>query len=357
MKFIVFIFGLLLFVNCKKPAIQTVVLPENFRTTVAVNGANVGVIAQADKVNFYTVTFFRNNDSTVIQTNDGIADYTYTHSGTYRIKSRAHTTFNDFIEKFDTVSVNADSLINQGYSSPLSYPNMTLVWNDEFDGNSLSADWTYDIGNGNWGWGNNELEYYKTDNATVENGLLTITAKQESFGGLNYTSSRIKTQGLKSFKYGRIDVRAKMPFGQGIWPALWMLGDNISTVSWPACGEIDIMEMVGGTATDKTVHGTAHWADPSGQRVQSGASNTLTNGRFNDEFHVFSIVWDSNSIKWYRDNIQYHVLNTTPADLAEFDEKFFLIFNVAVGGNWPGNPDATTVFPQKMVVDYVRVFQ
>jgi beta-glucanase (GH16 family) len=293
----------------------------------------------------------------VIQTNDGIADYTYTQSGTYRIKSRAHTTFNDFIEKFDTVSVNADSLFNQGYSTPLSYPNMTLVWNDEFDGNSLSSDWTYDIGNGNWGWGNNELEYYRTDNATVENGLLTITAKQESFGGQNYTSSRIKTQGLKSFKYGRIDIRAKMPFGQGIWPALWMLGDNISSVSWPACGEIDIMEMVGGTTTDKTVHGTAHWADPNGQRVQSSASNTLSSGRLNDEFHVYSIVWDTNSIKWYRNNIEYHVLNTTPADLAEFDERFFFIFNVAVGGNWPGNPDATTVFPQKMVVDYVRVFQ
>jgi beta-glucanase (GH16 family) len=357
MKFSVLIFGLFLFVNCKKPTIQTIVLPENLRTTVSVNGTNVGVIAQADKVNFYTVTFFRNNDSTVIQTNDGIADYTYTQSGTYRIKSRAHTTFNDFIEKFDTVSVNVDSLINQGYSTPLSYPNMTLVWNDEFDGNSLSSDWTYDIGNGNWGWGNNELEYYRTDNATVENGLLTITAKQESFGGQNYTSSRIKTQGLKSFKYGRIDIRAKMPFGQGIWPALWMLGDNISTVSWPACGEIDIMEMVGGTATDKTVHGTAHWADASGSRAQNGSSNSLSNGRFNDEFHVFSIVWDTNSIKWYRDNIQYHVLNTTPADLAEFDERFFFIFNVAVGGNWPGNPDATTVFPQKMIVDYVRVFQ
>jgi beta-glucanase (GH16 family) len=234
---------------------------------------------------------------------------------------------------------------------------MTLVWNDEFDGNSLSSDWTYDIGNGNWGWGNNELEYYRTDNATVENGLLTITAKQESFGGQNYTSSRIKTQGLKSFKYGRIDIRAKLPFGKGIWPALWMLGDNISTVGWPSCGEIDIMELVGGSGTDKTVHGTAHWADASGNRAYIGGSNSLSSGIFNDQFHVFSIVWDTNSIKWYRDNIEYYTINTTPADLAEFDERFFFIFNVAVGGNWPGNPDATTVFPQKMIVDYVRVFQ
>jgi beta-glucanase (GH16 family) len=357
MKFTVLIFGLLLFVNCKKPTIQTVVLPENLRTTVAANGGNVEVVAEADKVNFYTVTFFRNNDSTVIQTNDGIADYTYTQSGTYRIKSRAHTTFSDFIEKNDTISVNADSILNQGYSTPLSYPNMTLVWNDEFDGNSLSSDWTYDIGNGNWGWGNNELEYYRTDNATVENGLLTITAKQESFGGQNYTSSRIKTQGLKSFKYGRIDIRAKLPFGKGIWPALWMLGDNISTVGWPSCGEIDIMELVGGSGTDKTVHGTAHWADANGNRAYIGGSNSLSSGIFNDQFHVFSIVWDTNSIKWYRDNIEYYVLNTTAADLAEFDERFFFIFNVAVGGNWPGNPDATTVFPQKMIVDYVRVFQ
>jgi beta-glucanase (GH16 family) len=357
MKFSILILGLFLFTNCKKPPVTTVVLPENLRTTVAANGGNVEVIAQADKVNFYTVTFFRNSDSTIIETTDGIADFTYTQSGSYKIKSRAHTTYTDFIEKFDTVTINADSIFNQGYTTPLNYPNLTLVWNDEFDGNGLSPDWTHDIGNGNWGWGNNELEYYRPENTEVSNGFLTITAKAESFGGQNYTSSRIKTQGLKSFKYGRIDIRAKLPFGKGIWPALWMLGDNISTVGWPSCGEIDIMELVGGSGTDKTVHGTAHWADASGTRAYIGGSNSLSSGIFNDQFHVFSIVWDTNSIKWYRDNIEYYTLNTTPADLAEFDEKFFFIFNVAVGGNWPGNPDGTTVFPQKMVVDYVRVFQ
>ena len=167
----------------------------------------------------------------------------------------------------------------------------------------------------------------------------------------------MKTQGIKSWKYGRIDIRAAIPYGQGIWPALWMLGDNITTAGWPSCGEIDVMELIGGDgARDRTVYGTAHWSD-NGTHAQYGNTTVLSSGKYADEFHVFSIVWTQNSITWLRDDVVYNTLDISPANLSEFKEKFFLIFNVAVGGNWPGNPDATTIYPQTMYVDYVRVFQ
>ena len=166
----------------------------------------------------------------------------------------------------------------------------------------------------------------------------------------------LKTQGLKSWKYGRIDVRAAIPFGKGIWPAIWMLGNNITSVSWPACGEIDIMELIGGEGlNDRTVHGTAHWEENG--HAQFGDSYSLNSGKFADEFHVFSIIWDANSIKWLVDDVQFNQLTINPAQMNELQQNFFLILNIAVGGNWPGSPDATTVFPQRMYVDYIRVFQ
>ena len=245
----------------------------------------------------------------------------------------------------------------QGATSPTSYPNMSLFWADEFTGSELSDNyWSHETGNGSNGWGNNELQFYRPQNTSVKDGHLIITAKKEPFGGKEYTSSRIVTKVKKEFRYGRVDIRAALPKGQGIWPALWMLGSNFDTVSWPACGEIDIMEMVGGSGRENTVHGTVHWSN-NGSHAQYGGSKSLTSGKFADEFHVFSIVWNANSITWLVDNTVYNTMSTTPAQLAEFQEKFFLIFNVAVGGNWPGNPDATTQLPQTMYVDYVRVFQ
>jgi beta-glucanase (GH16 family) len=150
-----------------------------------------------------------------------------------------------------------------------------------------------------------------------------------------------------------VDIRAKLPFGKGIWPALWMLGANFKTVGWPNCGEIDIMEFLG-HETDR-VYGTAHWASPN--HAQYGLSQKLTTGNFIDEYHVFSIIWDAKTIKWYVDDVQYVVLDITSSGLSEFHSPFYFIFNVAVGGNWPGYPDASTTFPQQMYVDYVRVFQ
>lgn len=242
-----------------------------------------------------------------------------------------------------------------GYTTPLTYPGYTLVWQDEFDGTTLSGDWIFEV-NGNGG-GNNELQYYRTENTSLVNGNLVIEAKEESFGGRNYTSSRLTTQGTQSFKYGRVDIRAVLPEGRGLWPALWMLGDNITTVGWPACGEIDIMELVGHQAN--RVHGTIHWQDESASNAHAsyGQSKPLGTGKFSDEYHVFSIVWDANEIKWYMDDVLYNTADVTPAELSEFHENFFFIFNVAVGGDWPGSPDATTSFPQRMIVDYIRVFQ
>lgn len=244
-----------------------------------------------------------------------------------------------------------------GATSPTSYTNMKLVWADEFDGTALDSDvWTFETGNGSNGWGNNELQFYRTQNTSIQDGHLVITAKKEPFGGKEYTSSRIITKGKKEFRYGRIDIRAALPKGQGIWPALWMLGSNFETVSWPACGEIDIMEMVGGGGRENTVHGTVHWQN-EGKHAQFGGKTTLSSGTFSDQFAVYSIVWDATSIRWFVDNKQYHVIDTTPAELDEFRRNFFFIFNVAVGGNWPGSPDSSTAFPQHLIVDYVRVFQ
>lgn len=348
--------------GCDKNKPPQVQLPTNLVTEITVTGGLVDVQASAQNANFYTVTFYHDNDSTVVETNDGQADYTFAASGTYTIKTSAHTTYTDFISKVESVSVTVSGGSSSGapatgYTTPLSYPNYSLVWNDEFNGTTLSSDWTFDIGTGSGGWGNNELEYYTNQNYVINGGVLAITAKNQPFNSSLYTSTRMKTQGLKSWKYGRIDIRAALPYGQGIWPALWMLGDNITTVGWPSCGEIDIMELIGGAgANDRTVHGTAHWSD-NGVHAQYGGSKVLPSGKFADEFHVFSIIWNQNSITWLLDDVPYKTLDTTPANLSEFQNKFFLIFNVAVGGNWPGNPDAATVFPQTMYVDYVRVFQ
>ncbi|RMG68708.1 MAG: glycosyl hydrolase family protein [Bacteroidetes bacterium] len=247
-----------------------------------------------------------------------------------------------------------------GYLSPMTYPDYDLVWEDAFKGSTLNTDdWNYELGDGCpnlCGWGNNELQYYtdRPENIRLEGGKLIIEARQEFLSGSNYTSARITTQGKQSFRFGRVDIRAKLPEGQGIWPALWMLGESITTVGWPDCGEIDIMELVGHEPS--TVHGTIHY-DDAGDYKYFGLGTTLDDGSFQDEYHVFSITWDAERIRWYVNNEQFHEANIQSTTMGEFRSPFFLIFNVAVGGNWPGFPDATTQFPQQMVVDYVRVFE
>jgi len=237
----------------------------------------------------------------------------------------------------------------------------SLVWSDEFsqtNGSSPDATkWAYDIGAG--GWGNNELEYYtsRTNNARIENSNLVIEARLENFSGSSYTSARLKTQNKKSWTYGRIEARMKIPRGQGIWPAFWMLGTNISSVGWPACGEIDILENIGREPT--VVHGTVHGPGYSAGASVGGAYSLPNNPPFADDFHVYAVEWTTNRIKWFVDGAQFFSVN--PASLPAgatwvFSQPQFLLLNLAVGGNWPGNPDGTTTFPQRMLVDYVRVY-
>lgn len=239
-----------------------------------------------------------------------------------------------------------------GYTTPESYAGMKLVWRDEFDGDHLNpADWNFETGPRN-----DELQYYKLENTTVRNGYLIITAKEENAGGKKYTSSRLTTQNKRAFRYGRVDIRALMPRGQGLFPALWMLGASHGTVRWPKCGEIDIMETIGGGGRDNVCYGTLHW--DRGGHVYLGDHLGLPAGRLlGDEFHVFSIIWTPQEIRWYLDDVRYCVMDITPAEMGAFQKEFFFLFNVALGGAWAKAPDATTVFPQRMVVDYIRVFQ
>ncbi|MDX1907534.1 MAG: family 16 glycosylhydrolase [Bacteroidia bacterium] len=254
---------------------------------------------------------------------------------------------------------NSQPLAADGYITPETYPDYALVWHDEFDGTTMDpAVYTFEQGNNN-GWGNNERQNYTSNNHTLANGKLIIEARNEgTTSAPQYTSSRIITKGKQEFKYGRIDIRAKVPVTQGVWPALWMLGGNIDAVSWPACGEIDIMELIG--REPKTVHGTAHYGNNGSDRQYKGGSYLLTGSEtFADAFHVFSILWRQDLIAWYLDDQLYFQLSAKDAAPYSFpfNQSFFFLFNVAVGGNWPGYPDATSVFPQQMEIDYVRVFQ
>jgi beta-glucanase (GH16 family) len=224
-----------------------------------------------------------------------------------------------------------------------------LVWSDEFNG-SIGPDWVFETGGG--GWGNNELEYYRKENATIENGNLVITAKREDFGGYHYTSARMKTQGKKSWTYGRMEARIKLPVKQGTWPGWWMLGSNISSVGWPASGELDIMEQIN---TGNTVYGTAHWQAANGSQADYGNSLATTPG----DYHVYAIEWDPDYIRWFVDGTQYHVMQITggTGNTQAFAKDFFLLLNMAVGGNWPGFTIDDGGLPAKMYVDYVRVYQ
>ena len=258
-------------------------------------------------------------------------------------------------------TLNLDGLNGENNTSPMTYPGMVLAWSDEFDGPSLDGQlWNHDVGG--WGWGNDESQYYRPENTSIQEGHLVITAKEEFYGGRDYTSSRIKTEGARSFTYGRVDIRAALPRGQGIWPALWALGSNFSEVGWPYCGEIDIMEMIGGSNRETEVHGTVHWnvggLNAPYSHTYIGGKTQKASGDFGDGFNVFSIIRTEDRIEWLvNDEPYYSFAIDNSASLAPFREPFFLIFNVAVGGRWPGYPDGSTEFPQRLVVDYVRVFE
>lgn len=262
------------------------------------------------------------------------------------------------------------SLLSQGIEAkpPKTPKGYTLVWSDEFNGKSGllpdAAKWTYDIGGS--GWGNRELEYYtnRAENARIEHGQLVITARAEPYTGpdgakFSYTSARLKTLGLFAQAYGRFEARIKIPAGQGIWPAFWMLGENIDSVGWPKCGEIDIMENIG--KEPGTNHSSLH--GPSSTKPTSDLTQTITlpaGKKLADGFHVYALEWEPGIARFYLDANLFATFTAAqwPAGGTwVFDHKFFIILNVAVGGDWPGPPDATSIFPQKMQVDYVRVYR
>jgi beta-glucanase (GH16 family) len=225
----------------------------------------------------------------------------------------------------------------------------SLIWSDEFSGSELNLNnWTHEIGAG--GWGNNELQYYtdSPSNSFVESGNLHIKGIEENIEQSNYTSARLISKGKFDFQFGKIEARMKLPLGQGLWPAFWMLGANINEVSWPECGEIDIMEHIN---NESTTYGTIHWNNNGVNSIGDQIGTTP------DDYHIYGMIWDTQSIKMYVDGIMYFEHDISSNAMSAFQEPFFIILNLAIGGNWPGNPSANTIFPAEVLVDYLRVYQ
>ncbi len=235
-----------------------------------------------------------------------------------------------------------------------------LVWSDDFNGANGSAmdpaKWTYDTG-GKWGNGT-ELQNYtnRTTNVSKQNGNMVITAKKENYSGNQYTSARIKTQGKFTMTYGRYEARMKIPYGKGIWPAFWLLGADIDTAGWPQSGEIDVMEHVN---KDASIVSTIHMPGTSSDAKVGMAYTLPGNVSFSNDYHIYAVEWETDAVRFYVDNTLFQTINKANMPAGStwvFNKPFYIIFNVAVGGSWPGSPDSTTAFPQSMYVDYVRVY-
>lgn len=310
--------------------------PSNLTVNAVVatdNSGNVNFTAAATNAVTYEFGYGNGIFQTVAS---GVVTYKYPASGTYTVTVVARSAGGQTISKSISVTVTVA---------------MALIWSDEFDtpGAPDPSKWGYDIGAG--GWGNNELQYYtnRLENAAVSNGTLKIVLKAESFSGSNYTSARILTRGKFSFKYGKVEVRAKLPAGGGTWPAIWSLGNNFPTVSWPACGEMDIMEHVGNQLNK--IFGTVHHPGRFGGNADGGftvISNATT------EFRKYGMEWSPTSIKFSVDDVVFHTVANNSS--LPFNQPFFLIMNIAMGGNFGGavDPAFTT---GTMEVDYIRVYQ
>jgi beta-glucanase (GH16 family) len=258
----------------------------------------------------------------------------------------------------EEVEIDRTSTRDEGYTSPLDRNGWSLVWSDEFQGTRLdSTKWEYEV-NGTGG-GNNELQYYTSSpaNSYLVDGFFVIKGMEQNYKGKFYTSARVRSYEKGDWTYGRFDVRARLPIQQGIWPAIWMLPTDYTYGNWPQSGEIDIMEIIG--SKPSTLVGTLHFGDPWPNNKYSGAEYELKNSDFSQAFHVFSVEWEPNEIRWYIDDSLFST--KTNKDLAPhrwpFDQRFHMILNLAIGGNWPGPPDENTVFPKYMFVDYVRVYK
>lgn len=322
--------------NKSKDSGTTAIIPENLVVTAVVNPDNSGNVAfTASATHTVLYTFDLGNGVNQLSTT-GTLSYKYTASGTYTITVVAKSGTGHSISKSITLTVTVTQ---------------ALIWSDEFDtpGAPDPAKWGYDLGAG--GWGNNELQYYtnRADNAVVSNGTLKIIAKAENFSGSPYTSARLLSRDKFSFKYGKIEARAKLPAGAGTWPAIWMLGNNIGTVGWPACGEIDIMEHRGNQLN--TIFGTLHHPGHSGG---NGDGATVAVPNVTTEFHNYTMEWTASSIKFFVDNVVFYSFGNTGS--LPFNQNFFVILNVAMGGSFGGAVDPG-FSSAAMEIDYIRVYQ
>ena len=313
--------------------------PANLQVAAVVandNSGNVQFTATADNASSYDFDFGNGVYQTVAS---GVVSYRYPASGNYSVRVTAKNNSNLTLNKTIQVAVNVA---------------MTLVWSDEFNvpGAPDAGKWTYDIGTGSGGWGNNELQNYtdRSQNVNIQNGVLRINAIRENYNGSTWTSARLKTQGKFAFKYGKVEISAKFPAGVGTWPAGWALGNNIQTVGWPACGEIDIVEHLGRELNK--IYATLHYPGRSGSNAD-GNTRMITNAT--TEFHKFTLEWNASIIKISVDDQLVHSVNNSTA--IPFNQEFFLILNLAIGGNFGGPNVDPAMTNATYEIDYVRVYQ
>jgi len=357
---LVFGLGLILLFSCGGgnddesyiPPVSEKIIPSNLTLAITCvgadadnsNGDGTGVIQCTASATNAVSYGFRFGNGTEVTSTTGNLEYTFTKRGTnvFTVYVYAYSKTGDYKSTSKTVTV---------YVEPI------LIFSDEFDsdGSPDSTKWGYDIGTGSNGWGNGESQYYtnRLENAKVENGLLIITAKAESYEGSAYTSSRLLTQGKFDFTYGRVEVKAKLPSGGGTWPAIWMLGANFSSVGWPACGEIDIMEHAGNR--QGKVQSAMHTSSSFGNTVNHG-SQTLSD--VSTEFHVYALEWSTDKMTFSVDDVVHYRYNpaTKNSDTWPYDKDQFIILNVAMGGGFGGTID-TDFVKSSMEIDYVRVYQ
>lgn len=343
-KYLLLILVLVVCSKCSKAGTdgQTPLVPANLQISMNVStdgSGNVTFTATASNAVLYTFEF---GDGETKTEASGIVTHQYTLSGTHTfpVTVSASNSALKSISKSTTVTVTVNP------SQPV------LLWSEEFNTNGApnSSVWGYDIGNGSGGWGNQELQYYtsRSENIIVESGVLKITAKKESYNNMSYTSARLLSKNKYSFKYGRVEVRAKLPVGLGTWPAIWMLGSNIDTAGWPACGEIDIMEHKGNDLNK--IYGTLHYPGHSGGNANG---STIVVSNVTSEFHIYRVDWTSSNISFYVDNQFFHSVANTSS--LPFNQNFFLILNVAMGGTFGGTVDPNFV-SATMEVDYIRIY-
>jgi len=335
-----FVFIVACFCSCSKSNStgNNSAAPANLTVLAVVNPDNSGTVSfTSSATNAVTYEYDYGNGIYAIA-NTGIVIYKYPISGTYTVNVTAKSAGGQTVSKSIQVTV----VIKQN-----------LIWADEFNtpGMPDPAKWGYDIGTGSGGWGNNELEYYtdRTENVTVSGGTLKIIAKKENYSGSSYTSARLLSKNKFSFKYGKVEVKAKIPAGVGTWPAIWMLGSNINTAPWPACGEIDIMEHVGKDLN--RIYGTLHYPGRSGGNADG---NTKIVSDATTAFHIYSLEWSASLIKILVDGNVIHTVSNTSN--LPFNQDFFLLLNVAMGGNFGGAVDASIASAQ-MEIDYIRIYQ